>query len=258
MCYIPFVLIVGFSSSRPVWKCESAPRLFRPIQVAVEIRASLTGFPQRRHFPQATHLPVSTHRFCRGPVLFMDNPPWFNVRVLRNRFGKGGIHGGNSPAPRRFPGVQVMKQTITLILLLLASSLVAVTKGSSTAPRRFPGVQVMKQTKSTSRLCSSVTKGSSTEAQAGSAPAGMSSSRGQDYQSFTFEEAKTFHRLFDYPFTAWTEGGDFSRYVFLNMSEFWGHILLSRKGRPTELRVVRQKAIADFRASVEGGERNLV
>ena len=67
MCYIPFVLIVGFSSSRPVWKCESAPRLFRPIQVAVEIRASLTGFPQRRHFPQATHLPVSTHRFCRGP-----------------------------------------------------------------------------------------------------------------------------------------------------------------------------------------------
>ena len=70
MCYIPFVLIVGFSSSRPVWKCESAPRLFRPIQVAVEIRASLTGFPQRRHFPQATHLPVSTHRFCRGPNIF--------------------------------------------------------------------------------------------------------------------------------------------------------------------------------------------
>ena len=72
MCYIPFVLIVGFSSSRPVWKCESAPRLFRPIQVAVEIRASLTGFPQRRHFPQATHLPVSTHRFCRGPKLSND------------------------------------------------------------------------------------------------------------------------------------------------------------------------------------------
>ena len=69
VCYIPFVLIVGFSSSRPVWKCESAPRLFRPIQVAVEIRASLTGFPQRRHFPQATHLPVSTHRFCRGPTV---------------------------------------------------------------------------------------------------------------------------------------------------------------------------------------------
>ena len=81
MCYIPFVLIVGFSSSRPVWKCESAPRLFRPIQVAVEIRASLTGFPQRRHFPQATHLPVSTHRFCRGPD-FLDYSMKFHFKNL--------------------------------------------------------------------------------------------------------------------------------------------------------------------------------
>ena len=120
-----------------------------------------------------------------------------------------------------------MKQTIALILLLLASSLVAVTKGSST------------------------------EGQAGPAPAGMSSSRGQNYQSFTLGEAKTFHRLFDYPFTAWTEGGDFTRYVFLNMSEFWGHILLSRKGRTKELRVVRQEGIADFRTAVEGGETKL-
>ena len=120
-----------------------------------------------------------------------------------------------------------MKYTITLTLLLLASSFVTATERSSA------------------------------KRQEGSAPAGTSSSHGQDNQSFTLEEAKTFHQQFEYPFVAWTQGGDLTRYVFLNMSEFWGHALLSRKGRTRELRVDYQEAITDFMAAVDAGETKL-
>ena len=120
-----------------------------------------------------------------------------------------------------------MKYTITFTLLLLASSLVTAAERSGTERQKAP------------------------------ARAGMSSCEGSDYQSFTLEEAKKFHKLFDYPFTAWTQGGDFTRYVFLNMSEFWGHIVLNRKGRTRELRVDHQEAIADFVAGGEEGEKKL-
>ena len=120
-----------------------------------------------------------------------------------------------------------MKYTIPFTLLLLASSFVTAT-GRSISEQAQPPVS-----------------------------AGIGSSQGKDYQSFTFEEAKKFHKLFDYPFGAWTQGGDLTRYVFLNMSEFWGHILLSRSGRTKELRVDPRQAIADVIVAVAGGETKL-
>ncbi len=79
----------------------------------------------------------------------------------------------------------------------------------------------------------------------------------QDYQGFTLEQSKAFHQQFDHPFKAWNIGGDFTRYVFLNMPEFWVHSPLRRKGPTKELTVDYQETVANFTVSVDAGKMTL-
>ena len=58
-----------------------------------------------------------------------------------------------------------------------------------------------------------------------------SAPRAEENQSFSLAQTKLFHQQFDFPFRVWGRGGDFTRYVFLNMTQFWPHILLSRDGQ---------------------------
>ena len=75
-----------------------------------------------------------------------------------------------------------------------------------------------------------------------------------DPRSFTLAETREFRADFEEPFTAWTAGGDLSRYVFLNMSEFWPAILLSNTGEPLELLEAHDERVANLPVTVEGGE----
>ena len=80
---------------------------------------------------------------------------------------------------------------------------------------------------------------------------------GATFQSFTLQEAKTYHRRFEEPLANWGGGGDFTRYVFLHMTEFWRHAVISRSGAPRTLTVDYKNAIADFRVAAGGEEMTL-
>ena len=76
-------------------------------------------------------------------------------------------------------------------------------------------------------------------------------------QFFTLEEARSLRQQFEPSFGSWTEGGDLSRYVYLNMSEFWPHIVLSRSGHARELIADHQDAIGSFQVAVRAGETSV-
>ena len=74
---------------------------------------------------------------------------------------------------------------------------------------------------------------------------------------FSLEEVRDFHRRFDPTFSEWTRGGDFSRYVYLHISEFWPQIVLRRKGPIRSLPVDPGAGIGDVTVSVKAGETTL-
>ncbi|MFK7814283.1 MAG: serine hydrolase, partial [Maribacter sp.] len=57
---------------------------------------------------------------------------------------------------------------------------------------------------------------------------GLQSVEAQNKKGFTLDEAKEYHRKFQYPMNEWFGKGDFTRYVYLNMPEFWFHTSLQR------------------------------
>lgn len=59
--------------------------------------------------------------------------------------------------------------------------------------------------------------------------------RSIDDPSFTLEKSKAIRREFNPRFADWTVGGDLSRYVYLNASEFWPHIILAEDSRTRPL-----------------------
>ncbi len=76
-------------------------------------------------------------------------------------------------------------------------------------------------------------------------------------RSFRLEEVRDVHRRFDPTFSEWTRGGDFTRYVYLHMSEFWPQIVLERNGTVRSLPVDLDAGIEDVTVSVRAGESTL-
>ena len=120
-----------------------------------------------------------------------------------------------------------MRQTIVLPIVLLASS------------------------------CAPSTDISRTDHQGGAATEGMRTADGDVYQPFTLGEAKTYHKRFEESFVTWTQGGNFTRYIFLNMSEFWHQTVLNKSERPKELTVDCQDAIAHIEVVVDETETSI-
>ena len=76
----------------------------------------------------------------------------------------------------------------------------------------------------------------------------------QDYKDFTLEESRAFHQQFEYSPAIWGKGGEITRYVFLNMSEFWFHTAINRKEPVQELPLAAQDDVANFIVTTELGE----
>lgn len=77
----------------------------------------------------------------------------------------------------------------------------------------------------------------------------------QDYKGFTLEESKTLHDQFS--LDNWASGGGLSRYVFLNMSEFWHHTVIDRTGPIKELSLNLREDIAKFITQTSQGAKSL-
>ena len=77
----------------------------------------------------------------------------------------------------------------------------------------------------------------------------------QDYEGYTFEESKAYHKEFS--LENWGDGGDLSRYVFLNFTEFWPHTLINRSGSVNELPFAPREDVANFITRTKLGELSL-
>jgi hypothetical protein len=66
-----------------------------------------------------------------------------------------------------------------------------------------------------------------------------------------------YHQRFEEPFATWSGGGDFSRFLYVNISEFWRHAEISRSEAVRELEVGYDRAVADFKVSARDGETTL-
>ncbi|UCC25121.1 MAG: beta-lactamase family protein [Gemmatimonadales bacterium] len=73
-------------------------------------------------------------------------------------------------------------------------------------------------------------------------------------QVFSLEQSRALRDRFEPSFASWTEGGDLSRYVYLNPSEFWAQIVLTEGAYTRELTTGSQDAVAGFPVTVEAGE----
>jgi CubicO group peptidase (beta-lactamase class C family) len=79
----------------------------------------------------------------------------------------------------------------------------------------------------------------------------------QSYEGFTLEESREIHKAFDYPISTWASGGDLTRYVFLNMYEFWEHALIHKKGEVRRLEKELHGDLAEANIHTSYGETTL-
>lgn len=75
-----------------------------------------------------------------------------------------------------------------------------------------------------------------------------------DYRPFTLEEARRYHRQFTPPFVTWARGGEFTRYVYLHMAEFWPQVIVNSTGRPRPLPFTPRDTVANLVVTTRGGE----
>jgi len=73
-------------------------------------------------------------------------------------------------------------------------------------------------------------------------------------QVFTLEQSAALRLQFEPAFASWSNGGDLSRYVYLNASEFWAHAILSEGASTRNLVADWQNAVASLPVSVQAGE----
>lgn len=66
----------------------------------------------------------------------------------------------------------------------------------------------------------------------------------ENYAGFTLEDANR-HRH-QWTLANWDDGGELSRYVFLNMPEFWAHSLINRRGAVRLFPAALRPAVANF------------
>lgn len=74
----------------------------------------------------------------------------------------------------------------------------------------------------------------------------VSSASGQVDDDFNLETSREIHRSFDYQIGYWTAGGDLTRYVYSNMTEFWRHSLIRRTGEVKPLNIFYRNDVANF------------
>ena len=73
-------------------------------------------------------------------------------------------------------------------------------------------------------------------------------------QGFTLEQSRALRDRFEPDFASWTGGGDLSRFVYLNPSEFWAHIVLSEGDFTRRLTPEYRDAVAAFPVRMAAGE----
>ena len=77
----------------------------------------------------------------------------------------------------------------------------------------------------------------------------------QDYSGFTLKERRELHRQIRDDFdAAFHDGAESSRYIWLNLPEFWPHSVIDRSGRTRVLSCVMRDDVADFITRTELGE----
>jgi CubicO group peptidase (beta-lactamase class C family) len=74
----------------------------------------------------------------------------------------------------------------------------------------------------------------------------------QSARDFTKEERQEFHK--QWTIDNWDDGGELTRYTFLNMSEFWTHTIINKKGEPSSFKVNELTKIGQFQTSSNYGE----
>lgn len=72
---------------------------------------------------------------------------------------------------------------------------------------------------------------------------------------YSLAEATSFRQLWSED--NWDDGGPLMRYVFLNMSEFWNHSVIDRRGPVRELPVDKRSDIAQFKTTTDAGSLTL-
>ena len=75
-----------------------------------------------------------------------------------------------------------------------------------------------------------------------------------ELQTFSLDQALEFLSQFEEPFASWSAGGELSRYVFLNMSEFWPAIVLSNTGKTRELPAAYLDSLANLAVTTSNDE----
>ena len=77
----------------------------------------------------------------------------------------------------------------------------------------------------------------------------------QGYQSFSQDAAESHRRA--WTLANWDDGGELSRYVFLNMPEFWTHSLVNRRGAVRPLPLALREDVRDFVTTTDEGRHSL-
>ena len=76
-----------------------------------------------------------------------------------------------------------------------------------------------------------------------------------EYNGYSLEQANEFRQ--QWTIDNWDDGGPLTRYVFLNMSEFWKHSVIDRSGPVRDLPVSLRDDVADFITDTDAGEKPL-
>ena len=76
-----------------------------------------------------------------------------------------------------------------------------------------------------------------------------------EYSGYSLEEANEFRQ--QWTIDNWDDGGPLTRYVFLNMSEFWKHSVIDRGGPVRELAESPRHDVANFMTNTDAGEITL-
>jgi CubicO group peptidase (beta-lactamase class C family) len=79
---------------------------------------------------------------------------------------------------------------------------------------------------------------------------------GDDYEGPTVTVAEGFRQ--QWTIGNWDDGGPLTRYVFLNMSEFWSHSIIDRNGPVRQLAPTARQDVANFITRTSAGEMRLV
>ena len=77
----------------------------------------------------------------------------------------------------------------------------------------------------------------------------------EEYSGYSFKEATEFRH--QWTIDNWDDGGPLTRYVFLNMSEFWKHSVIDRGGPTRHLPEAPRSDIAAFVTTTDAGEMAL-